>query len=60
MFAHAITTTKHEIDDMNAIDVENGEPPRVRLRVRATAAAFMPKLNKMADFPQTAVLEETV
>ena len=60
MFAHATTATKHEVDDVNAIDVENGKRPRVWLRVGARVTVIVPKLNKMTNVPQTAVFEEAV
>jgi len=60
MFAHAITTTEHEVHDMDTIDVENGKRPRVRLRVGARVTIVVPKLNKMTDFSQTAVFKEAI
>ena len=60
VFAHTTTATKHEVDDVNAIDVENGKQPRVRLRVGARVTVVVPKLNKMTNVLQTAVFEEAV
>lgn len=60
MFAHAITATELEVDDMNTVDVENSKRPRVRLRVSARVTIVVPKLNEVTNFPETAVFEETV
>ena len=59
MLAHTITATEQDIDDVNAVDMEDGECSSAPFQVGTGVVVVMSKLDDVPDFSETALLEKT-
>ena len=59
MVAHATTATEHEVDSVNAVDVEDRKWPNVSFRVGAGVMVLVSKLNDVSNFSETATPKKT-
>ena len=58
MLAHTTAATEQDVNDMNAVDVEDRECPGASFRVGTRVLVTMSKSDDVPNFSETALLEK--